>query len=118
MTMTLLTALMVFCSSCTKVSEKTFVGTWKVISLQIDFHDGYGWFESEYEDWTISFYEGGSYTSTRDGDKDYGNWGYISSTNQLKFYGVLWDVSRFDKKEIRLSSESNGISEQMYLRKK
>lgn len=105
--------------SCTKVSEKNFVGTWRMISLQVNDNDGYGWYEMLADDGnrTVTFMENGTYIDNYDGEISSGTWAYISSSEQLRLFGILWDVYSYEKKEMELRGGENGTSYRVFLKK-
>ena len=95
--------------SCTKVKEKNFVGTWRVLSYQLN--DGFGWYEAmeDGENRTITFYEDGTYVDIvvgiDDVYRDEGNWAYLSTYGQLRLFETLWDVTFHNKNEMELNRE-------------
>lgn len=105
--------------SCTKVSEKTFVGTWRVISCQANDNEGYGWYElmEDGEKRTITFNEDGTYVDNYDDSFDIGTWAYISYSEQLRLFGVLWNIHLYEKKEMELRFDGDDMSERLFLKK-
>lgn len=105
--------------SCTKVSEKNFVGTWRMISLQRNDNDGYGWYEETAadENRTITFRADGTYIDNYDGDINSGTWAYISSSEQLRLFGILWIVNFYENKEMELRGEDQGSSFRVFLKR-
>ena len=97
--------------SCTKVKEKNFVGTWRVLSYQLNDGDGFGWYEAmeDGENRTITFYEDGTYVDIvvgiDDVYRDEGNWAYLSTYGQLRLFETLWDVTFHNKNEMELNRE-------------
>lgn len=97
--------------SCTKVKEKNFVGTWRVLSYQLNDNDGFGWYEAmeDGENRTVTFYEDGTYVDIvvgiDDVYRDEGNWAYLSTYGQLRLFETLWDVTFHNKNEMELNRE-------------
>ena len=111
--------------SCTKVKEKSFIGTWRVLSCQAN--EGYGWYElmEDGENRTITFYEDGTYVDIDvvfdDVYRDNGTWAYMSSYGQLRLFETLWDVTFHNKNEMELNCEwlmdGDQISERIIMKK-
>lgn len=94
------------------------MGTWRLISIQRNDNDGYGWYEEMAdENRTITFCADGTFVDNMDGHIDSGTWAYISSSEQLRLYGVLWNVNFYEKKEMELSGEDQGSSFRLFFKK-
>ena len=117
--MAIITGVIIICNSCTKISEKTFVGTWKVLSIQRNDYDGEGWHEEDYASTnrTITFYSNGYFEDNDDGYLETGSWAYIESTEQLKFYGDLWNINRFENNELELGQSDSDMSLRIFMKK-
>lgn len=117
--MAIFAGVILLCNSCTKVSEDFIIGTWKFVSFQVNLFDGDGWHEIlDDETITITFKDNGTFfMSSTAGESEDGTWGYIGSTNQLRFQEMLWDVYRHNNKEMELSMNNNDYAETIFLKK-
>jgi hypothetical protein len=115
----IIAGIMLISNSCTKISEKSFVGKWRVISWQTDDHDGEGWHEDEYlsSNHIITFYNNGYCENYNDGDTSRDSWAFIESTGQLKVSNMLFSVIKYENKELELEYYDSSTSFRVFMKK-